>query len=399
MATVMSFCVFMSLNRWGDRLGGGLAEVLVLSGGRQFLVGAVEQEFGGVRPVEHAPVGQGHVAGGADHRLQRDGVERHHAVGRSAERSRLPELLGHGRDAREVRRGRKIMDALTEVQSAVQRAVTVLVDVIQRGVGGELGIRVELPHRDLAIVRAEGTGRTDQAAGAADLGIRLGQQHVVAGAVRTEEVRQHVEHAAQVFGHLRQGGHLRLAVLQRVVHHAEFGVGKILDRPGLRLHGLVDRGKLLRRGDDRLHVELPIATGETGTGQCGDDLAQLGQRGLREVIDGTDGGARRLHVTADHGHLLRQRPQTAADILLGGGRLLLDVAHVGQRLDHVVGGTVLDDLGRVNDIVEVRFGAHRRLVQFESAEAGRRGAHDQQQQHDEQRVANAMGFPGDRACV
>ena len=125
------------------------------------------------------------------------------------------------------------MDALTEVQSAVQRAVTVLVDVIQRGVGGELGIRVELPHRDLAVVRAEGTGRTDQAAGAADLGIRLGKQHVVAGAVRTEEVRQHVEHAAQVFGHLRQGGHLRLAVLQRVVHHAEFGVGKILDRPGL----------------------------------------------------------------------------------------------------------------------------------------------------------------------
>ena len=291
------------------------------------------------------------------------------------------------------------MDALTEVQSAVQRAVTVLVDVIQRGVGGELGIRVELPHRDLAVVRAEGTGRTDQAAGSADLGIRLGQQHVVAGAVRTEEVRQHVEHAAQVFGHLRQGGHLRLAVLQRVVHHAEFGVGKILDRPGLRLHGLVDRGKLLRRSDDRLHVELPIATGETGTGQCGDDLAQLGQRGLREVIDGTDGGARRLHVTADHGHLLRQRPQTAADILLGGGRLLLDVAHVGQRLDHVVGGTVLDDLGRVDNIVEVRFGAHRRLVQFESAEAGRRGAHDQQQQHDEQRVANAMGCPGDRACV
>ena len=110
------------------------------------------------------------------------------------------------------------------------------------------------------------------------------------------------------------------------------------------MHGLVDRGKLLRRSDDRLHVELPIATGETGTGQCGDDLAQLGQRGLREVIDGTDGGARRLHVTADHGHLLRQRPQTAADILLGGGRL-------------------------------------------------------RQQQHDEQRVANAMGCPGDRACV
>ena len=125
------------------------------------------------------------------------------------------------------------MNDLTEVQSAVQRAVTVLVDVIQRGVGGELGIRVELPHRDLAVVRAEGTGRTDQAAGSADLGIRLGKQHVVAGAVRTEEVRQHVEHAAQVFGHLRQGGHLRLAVLQRVVHHAEFGVGKILDCPGL----------------------------------------------------------------------------------------------------------------------------------------------------------------------
>lgn len=37
------------------------------------------------------------------------------------------------------------MNDLTEVQSAVQRAVTVLVDVIQRGVGGELGIRVELP--------------------------------------------------------------------------------------------------------------------------------------------------------------------------------------------------------------------------------------------------------------
>lgn len=92
-------------------------------------------------------------------------------------------------------------------------------------------------------------------------------------------------------------------------------------------------------------------------------------------------------------------PLIIADKLIGGGRLLLDVAHVGQRLDHVVGGTVLDDLGRVNDIVEVRFGAHRRLVQFESAEAGRRGAHDQQQQYDEQRVANAMGCPGDRACV
>ena len=47
------------------------------------------------------------------------------------------------------------MNDLTEVQSAVQRAVTVLVDVIQRGVGGELGIRVELPHRDLAVVRTQ----------------------------------------------------------------------------------------------------------------------------------------------------------------------------------------------------------------------------------------------------
>lgn len=172
----------------------------------------------------------------------------------------------------------------------------------------ELTIRVEVPHRDFAMIRSHGAERANQAAAGTCFGCGLCRQQVCAGTVLAEEGRQHVSGVADLSDQIGDIVKLVLALLIGFLHHADFRLGKTVILLVLLLHLLVELVEVTLRIGDWLQIKLPFRTGKIGIGKLLHRSGQRWQCLLCKVVHDFRHALHSGDVTADERHFRSHVP-------------------------------------------------------------------------------------------